>query len=97
MCSDPCICTTQQYLLFCMKSEEYLPDCFNIVIFDVIQNIFKKIQNKRESNLVFQQHPACHVAFPEWLHSLQPMKTFLFVGGSEFMIVKIDLSSLVFE
>ena len=80
---------------FAWSLKNIFPDCFNIVIFDVLQNIFKKIQNKRESNLVFRQHPACHVAFPEWLHSLQPMKTFLFVSG--FMIVKLNLSSLVFE
>ena len=34
---------------------------------------------------------------PAYLLTLQPMKTFLFVGGSEFMIVKLDLSSLVLQ
>ena len=55
---------------FCMKSEEYFPRLFDIVVIsDILIRylIFCTKQTKKQS-LFYRQHPECHMTFPECLH-----------------------------
>ena len=77
MCSDPCICTTQQYSSVFFFSKvlheiwRIFPQSFDIVVTSDIPTrylIFCTKQRRKQS-LFYQQHPVYHVTFPEWLHS----------------------------
>ena len=74
VCSDPCICTTQQYSFFFSKVLKNIwrifPRSFDsVVISDVPTRylIFCTKQMTKQS-LFYQQHPECLVTFLECLH-----------------------------
>ena len=76
MCSDPCICTTQRYSSFFSSKVLHeiwriFPRSFDIVVISDVPTsylIFCTKQTRKQS-LFYWQHPACHVTFPECLHS----------------------------
>ena len=55
---------------FCMKSEEYFPRSFDIVVISDVPTRYLIFCTKqtREQSLFDQQHPERHVTFPECLH-----------------------------
>ena len=74
LCSDPCICTTQWYSFFfsevLYKIWRIFPQSFDIVVISDVPTrylIFWTKQTRKQS-LFYQQHPECHVTFPECLH-----------------------------
>ena len=75
VCSDPCICTTQQYscVFFSEVSHEIwriFPGSFDIVVISDVPTrylIFCTKQTRKQS-LFYRQHPEHHVTFPECLH-----------------------------
>ena len=81
VCSDPCIWTTQQYFFqksFARSLKNISPIvwyCCNIWCPYKISNILYKTDEK--AVLFYQQHPACHVTFPERLLRKNLLTVFL--------------------
>ena len=73
--SDPCICTTQQYsFFFCEVLHEVwriFPWSLDIVVTSDVPTRYLIFCTKqmRKQSLFYRQHLACHVTFPERLHS----------------------------
>ena len=74
VCSDPCICTTQQYSVFFSEVLHEIwrifPRSFDIVVISNVPTrylIFCTKQTTKQS-LFYWQHPERHVTFPECIH-----------------------------
>ena len=75
VCSDPCICTTQRYLIFFSKVLHEIwrifPRSVDIVVISDVPTRYLIFCTKqtRKQPLFYWQHPARHVTFPECLYS----------------------------
>ena len=99
VCSDPCICTTQQYL-FVFFSEvlheiwRIFPRSFDIVVISDVPTrylIFCTKQTRKQS-LFYRQHPERHMTFPECLYS--PGRMACLFGNTERCVVAVSYTHL---